>query len=369
MTELTTDAIDQEIASRTKEVTAMSATLMELDNHPGLAHVRRYSPTGVTAQRWAVIEQSLAQLWEDLGRMTSILDTARAVRERGWRLDDDDRAELTRLLRERPLEASRRSIPLAQRAITGSSEAVEYVGLADMADRMHAAYPAVIEFLDAVDAIDSLIAKGLAGEQKRLDEAGAAGPKEIAELLEISATDPLSLTPHEVERRITAIAELAALQANWPDELAAAARQLDELRDAARHAAQVRARAEQTVLSGPLPVHADAEPGLRAELRSLTTPDPAALLSLRRRIEAALRVVREDEQLAQGLLDRRGELKGRLAAYQAKAARLGLGEDPDLLAANRIAAGLVSRRPCDLRAVTRAVADYQQMLVEKRGAK
>jgi hypothetical protein len=369
MTELSTDAIDQEIASRTKDVTAMSATLIELDNHPGLAHVRRYPPAGVTAQRWAVIEQALAHMWADLGRMTSILDTARAVRERGWRLDDDDRAELTRLLRERPLEVSRRSIPLAQRAIAGSSEAVEYVGLADMADRMHAAYPAVIEFLDAVDAIDSLIAKGLAPSQKRLDEAGAAGPKEMAELLEVSAHDPLSLTPHEVEKRIIAIAELTALQANWPDALAAAARQLDELRDAARQTALVRARAEQTVLSGPLPVHADAEPGLRAELRSITTPDPAALVSLQRQIEAALRVVREDEQLAQGLLDRRSELKGRLAAYQAKAARLGLGEDPDLLAADRIAAGLLSRQPCDLRAVTRAVADYQQMLVEKRGAK
>ena len=162
MPDLTTEAIDQEIASRTKEVTAMSATLIELDNHPGLAHVRRYPPAGVTAQRWAMIEQSLGQLWEDLGRMTSILDTVRAVRERGWRLDDDDRAELTRLLRERPLEVSRRSIPLGQRTITGSSEAVEYVGLADIADRMRAAYPAVIEFLDAVDAIDSLIARGLA---------------------------------------------------------------------------------------------------------------------------------------------------------------------------------------------------------------
>ena len=52
MTALTTDEIDREIASRTKEVAAMSATLIELDNHPGLGHVRRYPPTGVTAQRW-----------------------------------------------------------------------------------------------------------------------------------------------------------------------------------------------------------------------------------------------------------------------------------------------------------------------------
>jgi hypothetical protein len=113
-------------------------------------------------------------------------------------------------------------------------------------------------------------------------------------------------------------------------------------------------------------MHADAEPDLRAELRSLTTPDPAALLSLRRRIEAALRVAREDEELAQGLLDRRSELKGRLTVYQAKAARLGLGEHPDLLASGRIASGLLSRRPCDLRAVTRAITDYQQLLVKKQ---
>ena len=243
MTVLTTDEIDRELASRTKEVAAMSATLVELDNHPGLEHVRRYPPTGVTAQRWAVIEKSLAQLWEDLGRMTSILDSAQTVRARRSKPDDDDRTELTRLLCERPLEVSRERIPLAQRTITGPGEAVEYVGLADTADRMRAAYPAVVEFLDAVDGINSLIAERLAPSQERLDEAGAAAPKEIADLLAVSATDPLSLTTHEVEQRITAIAdsierrsaelaELAAMQANWAEALATTALQLDALRDA-----------------------------------------------------------------------------------------------------------------------------------------
>ena len=207
MTELTTDAIDRELASRTKEVAAMSATLVELDDHPGLEHVRRYPPTGVTGQRLAVIEKSLAQLWEDLGRMTSILDSAQMVRARRSKPNDDDRTELTRLLCERPLEVSRERIPLAQRTITGSGEAVEYVGLADTADRMRAAYPAVVEFLDAVDGINSLIAERLAPSQERLDEAGVAAPKEIADLLAVSATDPLSLTKHEVEQRIIAIAD------------------------------------------------------------------------------------------------------------------------------------------------------------------
>jgi hypothetical protein len=378
MTVLTTEEIDRELASRAKEVASMSATLVELDSHAGLAHVRRYPPTGVTAQRWTVIEKSLSQLWDDLGRMTSILESAQTLRARRSKPDDGERAELTRLLRERPLEVSRQLIPLAQRQISGPGEAVECVGLADTAERMHSAYPAVIEFLDAVDLINSLIAQRLAPAQRRLDEAGVVGPKAMAELLAVSATDPLSLTEGDVDKRVTAItdaierqsrelADLAALQANWPGALATTALELDTLRDITQHAAQVRAHAERAVLAGPIPVHADPEPAMRAELRSIATRDPAALLSLRRRIAAALQTAREHEELAQGLLDRRIELKGRLTAYEAKAARLGLGEDPDLLASSRIAAGLLSRRPSDLRAVTRAITDYQQLIFEKRG--
>lgn len=378
MTVLTTDEIDRELASRTKEVAAMSATLVELDSHAGLAHVRRYPPTGATAQRWMTIEKSLSQLWDDLGRMTSILDSVQTLRARRSKPDDDDRAELTRLLRERPLEVSRQLIPLAQRQISGPGEAVEYVGLADTAERMHSSYPAVIDFLDDVDGMNSLIAERLAPAQRRLDETGMAAPKEMAELLAVSATDPLSLTERDIEKRVIGIADrierqareradLAALQVNWPDALAKTTLELDTLRDVTQHAAQVHARAEQLVLAGPMPVHADAEPGLRAELQSIGAPDPAALLSLNRRIDAALRAAKEHEELAQGLLDRRSELKGRLTVYEAKAARLGLGEDPDLLASSRIAAGLLSRRPSDLRAVTRAITDYQQLIVEKQG--
>jgi hypothetical protein len=375
---LTTDEIDRELDLRTKEVAAMSATLLELENHSGLEHVRLYPPTGVTAQRWSVIEKSLAQLWEDLTRMTSIVDSARTVRGRRSAPNDDDRAELTRLLRERPLEVSRQPIPLAQRQIGGPGEQIEYVGLADTAERMRGAYPAVVEFLDNIDRINSLVAEKLAPTQKRLDAAGTATPEEMAELLRTSATDPLSLTTREIEQRVSAIAdsvqrrsaelaELAAIHSNWPGALATTTESLDELRGASARATELRMHAVQKVLAGAFPERGDAEPGLRAALQAITAPDPGALRALRHRIEAALQAAREEEELAQGLLDRRRELKGRLTAYQAKAARLGLGEDRDLLACSRIATGLLSRRPCDLRAVTRAVSDYQQLIVDKRG--
>jgi hypothetical protein len=285
----------------------LSTKLVELESHPGLEHLRRYSPSGLTAQRWAVVEGALAKLWNDLteSRVASL-------------------------------------------------------------EQANGAYAEVKEFLDAVDEINSTVAKKIAPSLKQIDDAGAAVPTEITDLLAVSASDPLSLTTDDIDRRITAIAELVALQANWPDAVADTAARLDALRDATRHAAQTRERATATVLTGPLPVSTDAEPELRAELESMTASDPTALRVLQLRAESALERIRQDEALAQGLLDRRTELKGRLRAYEAKAARLGLAEDRELLSSRRIASGLLSRKPCDLRAVTQAIVDYQQMVAAKR---
>lgn len=356
MTPLSCAEIDGEIASRTAETAAMATRLVELDGHPGLAHVRIYPPTGVTAQRWAAVEKTLAQLWDDLEALTSILESVKSVRQRRSQPGDNGCAELTRLLR-------------------GGPEA----GPADLLARMNTGYPVVVEFLDSVDTVNSLVADRLGPSLRRLDASGMVGPKEMSDLLAVSATDPLSLTARDIEEHTQAIensierqsvelAELAAVQANWSDTVIAVGEQLDLLHDAMSRVARIRSRVERVIRSGPLPVRDDAEPGLRAALRAMTSPDPAALLELRRGTEVALRIVGADEQLVQGLLDRHSELSGRLAAYQAKAARLGLGEDRDLHACGRIAAGLLSRRPCDLAVVTRAVADYQQLLAEKQGA-
>ncbi len=293
----------------------LSTKLVELESHPGLEHLRRYSPTGVTAQRWAPVEAALGQLWGDLAELEKLGDP-------------DD--------------------------------------IANVLERTHAAYPAVKEFLDAVDAIDTTVAKGLAPSLKLIDAAGTAVPTEVTDLLGISASDPLSLTTDEIARRIDEIADLAALQANWPDAIASIVERLDALRDAGRRADQTREHATQKVLTGPLPVSTNSEPELRQALESLAVRDPAALRELQRRIDSAMQRVRQDEILAQGLLDRRAELKGRLRVYEAKAARLGLAEDPDLLSSRRIASGLLTRQPCDLRAVTQAIVDYQQMVSAKR---
>jgi DNA repair ATPase RecN len=349
----TVTQIDIGLASWADQVAHLSTTLVEFDNHPGIEHVRRYPPTGTTAQRLSAVQSSLERLWDDLGYATATLETAQALRGRRSHLDEDRRAELTRMLNDP-------------------------AGLTDTLYRMQIACTSVADFLNAVDTVNTMVAAGIALALKRLDAAGVRTPEEITDLLSISAIDPLSLTIDDVEQRVTAIndmvdrqtaelIELAALQSNWSEAVAATHARLDELKGSARHAEQARADAERVVLSA-LPAATDAEPEMRTELDSLTAPDPVALRSLQRRIESALELTRHHEELARGLVDRRAELKGRLKAYQAKAARLGLSADPDVLSSQRIASGLLSRRPCDLRDVTRAVNDYQQMVSGKRGA-
>ena len=72
---------------------------------------------------------------------------------------------------------------------------------------MRDAYPAVVEFLDAVDEINTLIARGLAPLQKRARR-GAANqdPRRSPTCWPSPPTDPLSLTAQDVKERITAIA-------------------------------------------------------------------------------------------------------------------------------------------------------------------
>ncbi|GAA5078964.1 hypothetical protein [Nocardia iowensis] len=383
---LTVVEIDRELSRRATEVDSIVATMLELDKHQGLTLVRRFPPSGLTEARWLPVRDALALMWEDLGRMRAILDSARAARGNRAKLADGQRAELTELLRGRPYEVSRTPIPLAERSLTGPREHVLFVGLADTLDRMRATFPMIAEFLDAVDRVNTRVMSGLAPLQDNLDKAGAATPElraigaGIADLLSRSATDPLALTAAEIDARLAelttamrreaaVLAEIGAMVANWPAAIAGARTKLDALRATRERAAQARAKVEATILSGALPVFADDIAQLCAQLDAVAADPGAAatLMELERRIDAASVAAAAAENLAKGLLDRRGELRGRLAAYQAKAARLGVGEDPDLLAAHQIAAGLLARTPCDLAAATRAVADYQQLVAEKSG--
>ena len=134
------------------------------------------------------------------------------------------------------------------------------------------AYPAITELFDAVDTINTAVAKQLAPLLTQIDAAGVPVPKDVTDLLAVSASDPLSLTAEISTRRIAAISELVAFKSNWPDGRRRHRQTLDALRDAILDATHTRESATQKVLTGPLPVADDTEPTLRAELDSMTAP-------------------------------------------------------------------------------------------------
>jgi hypothetical protein len=60
------DDLDAELTRRVDEQARIADTLTELENHPGLRLLQSAAPTGVTATRWADVQQLLAKLWTDL---------------------------------------------------------------------------------------------------------------------------------------------------------------------------------------------------------------------------------------------------------------------------------------------------------------
>ncbi|MFE3225520.1 hypothetical protein [Nocardia sp. NPDC059228] len=377
--------IDRDIAERAREIETIAATLVELDKHPGLVLLRRFPPTGVTEQRWAPARAALELMWEDFGRLGTVLDQARTARGRR-RLDALDREELTRLLRGQPVEVSRSTIPMSQRSLSGPREQIELIGITELLDRMRAAFPTVVRVLDAVEAVHTRVMTDIAPLQAELTRTGMSIPElqsltsDIDALAMQVATDPLALAPDALERRLgdlsrrmreaaTVLTELRAISADWDAAIERSRALVEALRKTYERADRARTEVERTILAAPLPRHPDDSAVYSAELTALeANPSvPTVLWELRQRITGALDTATRNEQLAQGLLDRRMELKGRFSSYRAKAARLGVAEDQDVLAAARIAAGLLSRRPCDLAAVTRAITDYRQLIDQKSG--
>jgi hypothetical protein len=89
---------------------------------------------------------------------------------------------------------------------------------------------------------------------------------------------------------------------------------------------------------------------------------------LERDIESARKDVEELRTRAAGLLERRRELRSRLENYLAVAVERGFAEAAEIGAGYTRARELLWTKPCDLRAATQAVHDYQRAVIARREA-
>jgi hypothetical protein len=371
------------------DATAMANALVELDRHPGHRLFTSTLSSGITAERWATAEVTFAGLWRDFDTYRAVLDDAERVRGRRTKLGQAEVAELRLLLIEPSVEVSRRAVPLPERGLTGAAEQIESITLAALIARMNDGYRQVSELAVRCDELNSTTLKTFAPlleQARQLAEDDAALNQEpnpvvlrVREIEQLAGNDPLALANLSLNDTLVRLsAELAEerarvdrlllLRESWEQartELVDATRALADLRVAT--ADDYAAVAERVVGELPaLPV--DRSPQLQAAVARLDdlswAKRDAGAIEVRRDLATADAELRAARQLATGLLERREELRGRFGAYQARAVRLGLAEENAVMVvAERIKATLW-RRPSDLAAATRDLADFRRLLIE-----
>jgi hypothetical protein len=383
-----TSGLEAELAQRSAAEGRIATSLVELERHPGHALLSAGRLTGRTAQEWARARADLAGLWQDFDIYRRVIAAARDALSRAGTADDP---ELHRLLREPSVEVGR---SVVERKLTGAVERVDTITLAELADRMETAFDRAHElfvtshdlherFLAAIGPLAEHLraARQLAAELE--DTRVAELTARVEELTARYTTDPLVLADAPPDAALAALgarvdtltADLgraAAARAAWDDRLARVGDAITEVEVARAAAEQMRLRAQELVVTAPLDPAPDRTAALRGVLTALIDgrlpsrrgwPARArALTDLETAVDAAAAEMRAAHALADGLLERRTELRGRFEAYRAKAGRLGLSERPDLLALDADVRRLLWTRPADLAAATRALVSYQRLL-------
>ncbi|MEZ7003566.1 hypothetical protein [Streptomyces sp. AD55] len=404
------DEVDRALARLGVEHEAVETSLLALQDHAGRRLLEGAELTGVTRERWAAAEASIALLWSCFDAYTGALRTAREIRARRRWSSREDLAELTELLRGEPV-----ALPAAA-AAGAPARLGERYSLRALVDRMNQLYADCLDTVVAADAVWSalparidLLAAEL-GRTRRLAHSVGVRPGEhpagddleritrtLTVLRERVVSDPLaywrpaqgSSAPgggrpdttvydrearalEDVRREIDAV--LAVRQdaeqriVRLRDVLSRADRTLAEARTARGEVLAKIAATEVPVVSGPPTalqerLVAAAEYRRHAQWHRLSP----LLEALEEQAEDELLRARESLTAVTAPLAVRAELRGRLDAYKAKTARLGLAGDPELVEKYERARRMLWSAPCDLRVAEEAVLRYQRAAAELLG--
>jgi len=370
----------------------IAAAMYALDTHPGLNLLRRGNVSGRTDTVSRALRPEIDRLWARFGALNDVLEEARAMRARP-RHGDADWAEMARLLREPVVPLDADGMPAEATAVPASRMSVDELTqqlergcsqVLTQLSEMDAAWTAVasafVPLSGSVDAVVTLA--GQVGEPRTGERLRTA----LAEAERAGLEDPLATAPagrltDAAQRRLAdldraaaqarrELDELVRLRDGYPQRRAALVTLVDEIATAEQAVAQTHARVAEKIADPGLGSVPGAATALRGRLGALDGKADRAewrsLLSLMSTVEASAGTARERAHemisVAEGLLARRTELRGRLEAYRAKAASRGLAEHDDLSTVYTRAHDLLFTAPCDLRASTRAVHAYQHAL-------
>jgi hypothetical protein len=208
--------------------------------------------------------------------------------------------------------------------------------------------------------------------------------RELAEIGRTIRTDPLSLAGAEgradtsgledVQTRLAesrrGLEEAARLRGDFDERVRRLTDSIGRVDALVGEARQVREVVLIKILAPDLPEVDDPTGRLRGQLAALDGLRSRGrwgelagrMAELESAVDTAIERANDTLQAIGGLLERRGELRGRLGAYAAKAARLGHAEDAVLALLHAQARDLLWTAPCDLQRATVALAKYQRAI-------
>lgn len=400
--------VDRALMRLAAEHEAIESSLLSLQDHSGRRLLEGAELTGVTKERWAATDAAITALWTHFEAYTDALGTARELRARRRWPTQTELRELTELLRDEGVTVTGAALPDHARSLTGPARLTERLSLEQILGRMNAWYDQAMETVAAADSVWSALPARidlLAAETQRVRSlahsigvrpgahpAGDDLEALVADLTELRAqavSDPLSFwaaTPppgrpdtsryeqagrrlEDIRREVEAVLHVRDdaehRLARLRDVLSRADRTLTEARSARVEVLSKILASDVPAVSGPASaLHeqlAAAEDFARTTQWHRLSP---LLDSLEQHADDELLRARESLTAVTAPLAVRAELRGRLDAYRAKVARLGLAEDPLLIERYDQARRLLWSAPCDLAAADRAVRRYQDAVAE-----
>ena len=384
-------AAGQAAAAVLAERDAIQANLLELDGGFTRRLLDGAALTGQTRERWDAASAALAGLWENYLAYSAVVDRVAELGTGPHRPAKKDLPELDSLLTGSCVQLAKAAVPLARRNL--SDTGVRTVTLTGAVAAMRQSFSEVAEVTSAVETVWAQVNERLDAAEAELSaglpRAAGLGQEVAAALGDAQASlraareavnaDPLRLysggrvdsSAADLVRE--QVAALAARIAELDLVRSQARRRIDGLTAAVNAAQTARAgavtawqhAAQRIAALPPLPPAITGPPldNLAALAAAGRWPELATELDrCAGALAAAVKQTQECERTAAAGLASRDELRGLLGAYKAKAARLGVAEDADLVASYGQARDLLWTAPCDLTAAAAAVAGYQRAI-------
>jgi hypothetical protein len=388
---MTLTDIDRELERLAAASASINANLMALEEDPNRQMLEIAPLRGRSAEQWNDAKHAFSDLWELSATFRDFVDRARTLRGHRTVPSPTVERELSELLYSASIALRREDIPLADRDLLGSGRSAsrctpdELVALMrDAFDRTRRVVAAVAIAWDTLVPRVAAMRLALSEARERAGALATESPQPIAgveqrlrQVAETLLDDPLAVTVQDVElveAQLDSICVELTRAAELRDGVDAKVSQahvlMDELRALEADAIAAHETTTAKILEPGIHIPTRWYDGTIAEWEAVQDlvdderwPAAAAKLDVwTRRTRAEMEEARDFIANARRPLEVRDQLRGRLDAYHAKAARLCLVEVPEVSAAHRPARDALYTAPTDLTRAADLVQDYQDAL-------